>query len=32
MFDENVGVQFKVSKTPTLMGWNSTMAIIKILN
>ncbi len=32
MFDENVGMQFKVSNTPTLTGWNSTMTIIEILN
>jgi hypothetical protein len=32
MFDENVGVHFKVSNTPTLTGWNSTMTIIEILN
>jgi hypothetical protein len=32
MFDENVGAQFKVSNTPTLMGWNSMMTVIEILN
>jgi hypothetical protein len=32
MFNENVSMQFKVSNTPTLMGWNSMMSIIKILN
>jgi hypothetical protein len=31
MFDENVGAEFKVSNTPTITGWNSTMTIIKIL-
>ena len=27
MFDTNINAQFKVSNTPTLMGWNSTMLI-----
>jgi hypothetical protein len=32
MFNTNIGAQFKVSNTPALMGWNSTMSIINILN
>jgi hypothetical protein len=32
MFDTNIGAQLKVSNTPALMGWNSTMSIIDILN
>jgi hypothetical protein len=32
MFDTNIGAQFKVSNTPALMGWNSTMSILNILN
>jgi hypothetical protein len=32
IFDMNIGAQFKVSNTPALMGWNSTMSIIDILN
>jgi hypothetical protein len=32
MFDTNIGAQFKVSNTPALTGWNSTMSIIDILN
>jgi hypothetical protein len=32
MFNANIGAQFKVSNTPALMGWNSTMSIIDILN
>jgi hypothetical protein len=28
----NIGAQFKVSNTHALMGWNSTMSIIDILN
>jgi hypothetical protein len=32
MSDTNIGAQFKVSNTPALMGWNSTMFIINILN
>ncbi len=32
MFDANIGAQFKVSNSPALMGWNSTMSIINILN
>jgi hypothetical protein len=32
MFDANIRAQFKVSNTPALMGWNSTMSIIDILN
>jgi hypothetical protein len=31
MFDANITVQFKVSNTPALTGWNSTMSINKIL-
>ncbi len=32
MFGTNIGAQFKVSSTPALTGWNSTMSIIDILN
>jgi hypothetical protein len=32
MFDMDIGAQFKVSNTPALTGWNSTMSIIDILN
>jgi hypothetical protein len=32
MFDTNVAAQFKVSTTPSLMGWNSTMSINVILD
>jgi hypothetical protein len=32
MLDANVSAQFKVSNNPALMGWNSTMSIIDILN
>ncbi len=32
MFDTNIGTQFKVSNTPALMGWNSTMSITNVLN
>ncbi len=31
MLDANVSAQFKVSNSPTLTGWNSTMRIIDIL-
>jgi hypothetical protein len=32
MFDANIAMQFKVSNTPTLMGWNSMISINEILN
>ncbi len=32
MFNTNVAAQFKVSNTPTLMGWNSTMFVNEILD
>jgi hypothetical protein len=32
MFDTNIATQFKVSTTPSLTGWNSTMSINVILN
>jgi hypothetical protein len=32
MFNANIATQFKVSNTPLLTGWNSTMTIIKILD
>jgi hypothetical protein len=32
MFDANIATQFKVSNTPSLMGWNSTMSINVILD
>jgi hypothetical protein len=32
MFDTNNGAQFKVSNTPALTGWDSTMFIVDILN
>jgi hypothetical protein len=32
MFDANIAAQFKVSNTPLLTGWNSTMTIIEILD
>jgi hypothetical protein len=32
MFKENVGTQFKVSNTPTITGWHSTITVIEILN
>jgi hypothetical protein len=32
MLDANVSDRFKVSNNPTLMGWNSTMSIIDILD
>jgi hypothetical protein len=32
MFDANIAAQFKVSNTPLLTGWNSTMTITKILD
>jgi hypothetical protein len=32
MLDANVSAQFKVSNSPTLTGWNSTMTIIDILS
>ncbi len=32
MFDTNIATQFKVSNTPSLTGWNSTMSINVILN
>ena len=32
MFDVNIATQFKVSNTPSLMGWNSTMSVKVILN
>jgi hypothetical protein len=32
MFDINIATKFKVSNTPTLMGWNLTMSFNKILN
>jgi hypothetical protein len=32
MFDTNIRPQFKVSNTPALTGWNSTMSTINILN
>jgi hypothetical protein len=31
-FNANMATQFKVSKTPLLNGWNSTMTIMKILD
>jgi hypothetical protein len=32
MLDENVSDQFKVSNVPTLIGWNASMTIQKILD
>jgi hypothetical protein len=32
MFDANIAAQFKVSNTPLLMGWNSTIPIVEILD
>jgi hypothetical protein len=32
MFDANIATQFKVSNTPLLTGWNSTMTIIEIFD
>jgi hypothetical protein len=32
IFDAKIRAQFKVSNTPALMGWNSPMSIIDILN
>jgi hypothetical protein len=32
MFDAKIAAQFKVLNTPLLIGWNSMMTIIKILN
>jgi hypothetical protein len=32
MFDTNIAAQFKVSNTPTLVGWNLTMSINEILD
>jgi hypothetical protein len=32
MLDENIADQFKVSNIPTLIGWNASMTIQKILN
>jgi hypothetical protein len=32
MFDANIAAQFKLSNTPLLMWWNTTMTIIQILD
>jgi hypothetical protein len=32
MFDTNIAIQFKVSNTPSLTGWNLTMSVNVILN
>ncbi len=32
MFDANIAAQFKVSNTPSLTGWNSTMYVNVILD
>jgi hypothetical protein len=32
ILNENVGAQFKVSNSPTLIGWNLMMSILEILD